>query len=249
MNKTVLITGASRGIGRETAILFAKNNYNVVINYLNNKSLANSLKESLEARYNIKALTIKADISKEEEVQAMVADAIEEFKKIDVLVNNASIAKDNILELKTKEEFASVININLVGTFLVTKEVSKYMKKERDGVIINVSSTNAIDSYYPYSMDYDASKAGVISLTMNFAVELSPYIRVNAVAPGWVNTDMNKEIDINYKSYIKGMDDYIKEFEKLKKENPQEAKIRAKESLIESGVLDEEGNPKKQICD
>ena len=199
MNKTVLITGASRGIGRETAILFAKNNYNVVINYLNNKSLANSLKESLEARYNIKALTIKADISKEEEVRAMVADAIEEFKKIDVLVNNASIAKDNILELKTKEEFASVININLVGTFLVTKEVSKYMKKERDGVIINVSSTNAIDSYYPYSMDYDASKAGVISLTMNFAVELSPYIRVNAVAPGWVNTDMNKEIDINYK--------------------------------------------------
>ena len=199
MNKTVLITGASRGIGRETAILFAKNNYNVVINYLNNKSLANSLKESLEARYNIKALTIKADISNEEEVQAMVADAIGEFKKIDVLVNNASIAKDNILELKTKEEFASVININLVGTFLVTKEVSKYMKEERDGVIINVSSTNAIDSYYPYSMDYDASKAGVISLTMNFAVELSPYIRVNAVAPGWVNTDMNKEIDINYK--------------------------------------------------
>lgn len=199
MNKTVLITGASRGIGRETAILFAKNNYNVVINYLNNKSLANSLKESLEARYNIKALTIKADISNEEEVQAMVADAIEEFKKIDVLVNNASIAKDNILELKTKEEFASVINVNLVGTFLVTKEVSKYMKEERDGAIINVSSTNAIDSYYPYSMDYDASKAGVISLTMNFAVELSPYIRVNAVAPGWVNTDMNKEIDINYK--------------------------------------------------
>ena len=199
MNKTVLITGASRGIGRETAILFAKNNYNVVINYLNNKSLANSLKESLESRYNIKALTIKADISNEEEVQAMVADAIEEFKKIDVLVNNASIAKDNILELKTKEEFASVININLVGTFLVTKEVSKYMKEERDGAIINVSSTNAIDSYYPYSMDYDASKAGVISLTMNFAVELSPYIRVNAVAPGWVNTDMNKEIDINYK--------------------------------------------------
>lgn len=199
MNKTVLITGASRGIGRETAILFAKNNYNVVINYLNNKSLANSLKESLEARYNIKALTIKADISNEEEVQAMVADAIEEFKKIDVLVNNASIAKDNILELKTKEEFVSVININLVGTFLVTKEVSKYMKEEKDGAIINVSSTNAIDSYYPYSMDYDASKAGVISLTMNFAVELSPYIRVNAVAPGWVNTDMNKEIDINYK--------------------------------------------------
>lgn len=199
MNKTVLITGASRGIGRETAILFAKNNYNVVINYLNSTSLAKSLKEVLEAKYNVEVLTIKADISKEEEVQAMVADAIAKFKKIDVLVNNASIAKDNILELKTKEEFASVINTNLVGTFLVTKEVSKYMKEERDGAIINVSSTNAIDSYYPYSMDYDASKAGVISLTMNFAVELSPYIRVNAVAPGWVNTDMNKEIDINYK--------------------------------------------------
>ena len=202
MNKTVLITGASRGIGRETAILFAKNNYNVVINYLNSTSLANSLKESLETKYNVEVLTIKADISKEEEVQAMVADTIAKFKKIDVLVNNASIAKDNILELKTKEEFASVINTNLVGTFLVTKEVSKYMKEERDGAIINVSSTNAIDSYYPYSMDYDASKAGVISLTMNFAVELSPYIRVNAVAPGWVNTDMNKEIDINYKKAL-----------------------------------------------
>ena len=195
MNKTVLITGASRGIGRETAILFAKNNYNVVINYLNNKSLANSLKESLEARYNIKVLTIKADISKEEEVQAMVADAIEEFKKIDVLVNNASIAKDNILELKTKEEFASVININLVGTFLVTKEVSKYMKEERDGAIINVSSTNAIDSYYPYSMDYDASKAGLHILTKDMAIALGPKIRVNAVAPGWVDTPMNQDLD------------------------------------------------------
>lgn len=199
MNKVVLITGASRGIGRSTASVFAKNNYNVVINYNKSEDKALALKLELESTYNIKCLCIKADISKEEEIINMVEKSIKEFGHIDVLVNNASIAIDTIFEDKTKDNFNKIIDTNLIGTFLVCKYVSKYMKENKKGCIINVSSTNAIDTNYPYSMDYDASKAGVISLTNNLAIELSPYIRVNAVAPGWVNTDMNKYLDEDYK--------------------------------------------------
>ena len=179
MNKVVLITGASKGIGKYTADYFAKNNYNVVINYLTSKE---------------DALKLKCEVSN------MVDSVIDTFGHIDTLVNNAGIAIDTTFEDKTVSNFNKILATNLVGTFLVSKYVSKYMKKEGKGSIVNVSSTNGIDSYYPYSMDYDASKAGINILTKNLAVELSPNIRVNAVAPGWVKTEMNKEID---KDYIK----------------------------------------------
>lgn len=195
MNKVVLITGASRGIGKSTATEFAKNNYNIVINYNTNKEAAEDLKNKLKSKYNIECLAIKADVSNEQEVDNMIEDVINTFGRIDVLVNNAGIAQDTLLEDKTKEMFQKTLNINLIGTFLVSKKVSKYMLKEKKGCIINISSTNGIDTYYPYSIDYDASKAGVISLTKNLAVELAPYIRVNSVAPGWVNTEMNKDLD------------------------------------------------------
>ena len=196
MNKVVLITGASRGIGKSIAIEFAKNNYNVVINYNNSKDKANELKEYLEKEYNIECLSIKADVSNEQEVNNMVEKIINKFNHIDVLVNNAGIAIDTIFEDKTKEMFKKTLEINLIGTFLVSKKASKYMN---NGTIINISSTNGIDTYYPYSMDYDASKAGVISLTKNLAVELAPNIRVNTVAPGWINTEMNKELSNEFK--------------------------------------------------
>lgn len=198
MDKVVLITGSSRGIGRSAAIEFAKNNYNVIINYLNSEQLALDLKLELETKYNIECLAIKADISKEEEVSKMVDKIINKFGHIDVLVNNAGIAIDTTFEDKTVDNFKKILDINLLGTFLVSKYVSKYMLENKYGSIINVSSTNGIDTYYPYSMDYDASKAGVISLTKNLAVELAPYIRVNSVAPGWVNTDMNANLDENF---------------------------------------------------
>ena len=196
MNKVVLITGASRGIGKSIAIEFAKNNYNVVINYNNSKDKANELKEYLEKEYNIECLSIKADVSNEQEVNNMVEKIINKFNHIDILVNNAGIAIDTIFEDKTKEMFKKTLEINLIGTFLVSKKASKYMN---NGSIINISSTNGIDTYYPYSMDYDASKAGVISLTKNLAVELAPNIRVNTVAPGWINTEMNKELSNEFK--------------------------------------------------
>ena len=125
----------------------------------------------------------------------MIEKAIDTFGHIDALVNNAGIAIDTTFEDKTVENFRKILDTNLVGAFIVSKYVGKYMLENKSGVIINVASTNGIDTIYPESLDYDASKAGVISLTKNLALQYAPYIRVNAVAPGWVNTDMNKELD------------------------------------------------------
>ena len=196
--KVVLITGSSRGIGRSTAIKYAKNNYNVVINYNNSYDKARELADYLVSTYGIEVMIVKADISNEVEVKDMVDKVISKFGNIDVLVNNASIAIDSDFISKDSNSFNEILNTNLVGTFLVSKEVSKYMKDNRSGVIINVSSTNGIDSMYVESLEYDASKAGVISLTHNLAEYLKPYVRVNCVCPGWVNTDMNKDLDSSY---------------------------------------------------
>lgn len=198
MRKTVLITGASRGIGAACALEFAKNDYDVIINYLSNSEKAENLKKEIETNYNVRVLTIKADISNEEEVKNMVDKIITEFNHIDVLVNNAGIAIDTLFSDKTVENFRKTIDVNLIGTFLVSKYVGKYMLNNKKGSIINISSTNGIDTVYPESIDYDASKAGVISLTKNLAIEYAPYIRVNTVAPGWVLTEMNKELDSEF---------------------------------------------------
>lgn len=196
--KTAIITGSSRGIGAATAEYFAKKNYNVVINYVNNKESAEKLSNKLETEYNIKTLVVKCDISREDEVLNMLQVTKEKFDTIDVLVNNAGIAIDTTLEDKTVENFRKILDINLIGTFLTCKHIGLFMKEQGHGSILNISSTNGIDSFYPYSMDYDASKAGVISLTHNFALEFAPTIRVNCIAPGWVNTEMNKELDEEY---------------------------------------------------
>ena len=198
MNKTVLITGASRGVGASCARVFAKNGYNVIINYNNSMNEALTLKEELENTYKVRALIIKCDISIENEVIDMVDKSIEVFGKIDVLVNNAGIAIDKHFDDKNVEDFRRTLDVNLIGTFLVSKYVGKHMSNNKCGSIINVSSTNGIDSYYKESLDYDASKAGVISLTNNLDNAYAPYIRVNSVAPGWINTDMNKELDSEF---------------------------------------------------
>ncbi len=196
--KTVIITGSSRGIGASTATEFAKHGFNIVINYNSNKEKAEELELLLRKNYNVDILTVKCDVSKEDEVLKMLQLAKEKFNTIDVLVNNAAIAIDTTLEDKTVDNFRKIIDTNLIGTFLTCKHIGLLMKQQEYGSIINVSSTNALYAYYPYSMDYDASKAGVISLTHNFALEYSPMVRVNCIAPGWVNTDMNKELDEEY---------------------------------------------------
>lgn len=193
--RVALITGSSRGIGASCAIEFAKKGCNVIINYNNSEKEAISLKEELINKYNIKCIVIKADVSNECEVKNMVKQIENEFGKIDILVNNAGIAIDTLFEDKTVENFRKTIDVNLIGTFLVSKYIGEIMLKNNYGKIINVASSNGIDTYYPMSLDYDASKAGVISLTHNLAVQFSPVINVNVVAPGWVNTDMNINLD------------------------------------------------------
>ena len=198
MKKTVLITGASKGLGASIAKIFAQNNHNIILNYNNSEEEALKLTEELK-QYNVEILPVKADITKEEDIKNMVDVSINKFKKIDILINNAGIAIDTIIEDKTKENFIKTLDTNLIGPFLLSKYVGKYMLKEKQGNIINISSTNGIDTYYEYSLDYDASKSGLISLTHNLANHYAPYIRVNCIAPGWINTEMNKNLDEEYK--------------------------------------------------
>jgi 3-oxoacyl-[acyl-carrier protein] reductase len=200
-DKVALITGSSRGIGKATAIELASKGCNVVINYVKIEEEANKVKDYIINTYKVEALVIKADVSNEEEVKNMIETTIEKFGKIDILVNNAGLAIDNSFYKKTVEEFKKVLDVNLIGTYLVSKYASKYMLDKKYGKIINISSTNGIDTNYPYSIDYDASKAGIISLTRNLATQLTPYVNVNAVAPGWVNTEMNKELALDKNFY------------------------------------------------
>ena len=194
MNKVALVTGSSRGIGKAIITDFAKKGYNVVINYIKEYNEAERLKEKLENEYSIRALTIKADVSNEDEVQEMVANIKKEFKRIDVLVNNAGIAIDKEFEDRTVEDWKRTLSVNLIAPFIVSKYVGNEMLKNKSGKIINISSTNGINAFFPTSIDYDASKAGLINLTHNLAIQFAPYINVNCVAPGWVNTDLNKEL-------------------------------------------------------
>lgn len=194
MEKVVLITGSSKGIGKATAIEFAKLGDKVVINYLTDKENAEKLSNYLKQEYKTETLVIKADVSDEEQVKNMVQEIINKFGRIDILVNNAGIAIDKEFEDRTVDDWKRTLEVNTIGTFLVSKYASENMIKNKSGKIINVSSTNGINTLYPSSIDYDASKAAVINLTKNLAIQFAPYINVNTVAPGWVNTEMNKEL-------------------------------------------------------
>lgn len=195
MEKVVLITGSSKGIGRATAVEFAKlGRYKVVINYLTDKENAKKLSSYLKEEYKTETLVIKADVLNEEQVKDMVQETINRFGRIDVLVNNAGIVIDKEFEYRTVEDWKRTLEVNTIGTFLVSKYASENMMKNKRGKIINISSTNGINTFFPSSIDYDASKAAIINLTYNLAIQFAPYINVNAVAPGWVNTEMNKEL-------------------------------------------------------
>lgn len=194
--KVVLVTGSARGIGRATIIKFASEGYNVVINYSKSANEANELKNYVEKGYNVKALTIKADVSSELEVENMINQIISEFGRIDVLVNNAGIAYDRSFEDITIEEFKRTLDVNVIGAFIVSREVSKYMKP--GSAIVNVSSTNGTKTISPECLDYNISKVGLQSLTRDLSYQFRPNIRVNAVAIGWADTDMNKDLPKEY---------------------------------------------------
>lgn len=198
MEKTVIVTGASSGIGYAIAHELSKN-YQVIATYNNGKEKIEKLKEEIKNKYDKDIDIFKLDLKNEEDIETFVKEVINKYNHIDCLVNNAGIAIDKPLLEKTKSEFLEVMDANLIGPFLLTKLVSKEMIKQGSGKIVNIASTNGIDTLYPESCDYDASKAGVISLTHNFAKELSPIINVNAIAPGWIDTPMNSDLDKDFK--------------------------------------------------
>lgn len=198
-DKVVLVTGSSRGIGRSIAISFAKEGAKVIINYSKSEIDA-SVAYDIVSSYGNKCMCIRANVGQEKEVKEMIDLIINEYGRIDVLVNNAGIVIDAEFEDKTVSNWKKTLNTNVLGPFLTSKYAGKYMMEQKYGKIINISSTNGIDTIFPYSVDYDASKAALINLTKNLAIQFAPYVNVNSVAPGWVDTLMNSELS---KSYLK----------------------------------------------
>lgn len=192
--KTVLITGASRGIGASIALEFAKNNYNVVISYNSSKCEGEKVKEYIEKNYKVKCLMVKCDISSEIEVSHMVDLPLKEFGNIDVLINNASVSMDNDIMSKSKDEFLRVVEVNLVGTFLVTREV---IKKCNVNTIVNISSTDSTSTYSKLNIDYSCSKAGVNILSKTFSL-CYPDIKICTIMPNWVNSETVLSMNSDY---------------------------------------------------
>ncbi len=201
MNKVVLITGATRGIGKQIALTFAKEGYDVALNYIKDGEELNSAVDEVKA-FNVECLPIQGDVSKYEDCERMTKEVIEKFERIDVLVNNAGITKDMLLLRMKPEDFSQVIDVNLVGTFNMTKNVSQYMMKQRSGRIISLASVVGISGNAGQA-NYSASKAGIIGFTKSVAKELaSRNILVNAVAPGFIKTNMTEVLKDEVKSSI-----------------------------------------------
>lgn len=189
MNKVCFVTGASRGIGKEVALVLAKGGYDIALNYRKETDELLDLKAQIQ-NMNVKCLTIKGDVTSFEDCKDMCEKIIAEFKRIDVLVNNAGITNDMLLMRMKEDDFTSVINVNLVGTFNITRNVINYMIKQKEGRIINISSIVGITGNAGQT-NYSSSKAGIIGFTKSLAKEVgSRNILVNAVAPGFIKTDM-----------------------------------------------------------
>ena len=189
MNKVAFITGGARGIGKQIALTLAKNGYDIAINYRTENDDLKNTKREIE-KNNVKCLTVQGDVSNFEDCERFVKEIISEYGKIDVLVNNAGITKDTLLMRMKKEDFENVIDVNLVGTFNVTKNVIPYMMKAHSGRIINISSVVGVAGNAGQT-NYSASKAGIIGFTKSLAKEVaSRNILVNAVAPGFIETAM-----------------------------------------------------------
>lgn len=203
MSKVAFITGATRGIGKAIALELANEGYNIALNYRTENEALESLKKEI-SEIGVECYPVQGDVSKAEDAERMTKEIIEHFEQIDVLVNNAGITKDNLILRMKEEEFTDVINVNLVGTFNITKNVIKYMTKKRYGKIINLSSVVGISGNAGQS-NYAASKAGIIGFTKSIAKELaSRNITANAVAPGFIQTDMTNVLKDEIKEAIEG---------------------------------------------
>ena len=201
MNKVVLISGGAKGIGKAIALELGKQGYDIVINYLTSELEAHALKDNIIENYGVRCLAIQADVSREDEVDEMFSLIESELGGVDILINNAAIDLSNLFHLKNADEFRKTLDVNVVGAFNCSKRVYRHMLDQEYGRIINISSTNGINTYYPMCIDYDASKAALISLTHNLAFEFAPYIHVNCIAPGFIGTE--NELDGYDEEFLK----------------------------------------------
>ena len=201
MNKVVLITGGAQGIGKAIALELGKQGYDIVINYLTSKKEAHALKDMIRDNYGVRCMAIQCDVSKEDEVDQMISSIELELGGVDILINNAAIDLSNLFHLKNAEEFRKTLDVNVVGAFNCSKRVYRHMLDQEYGRSINISSTNGINTYYPMCIDYDASKAALISMTHNLAFEFAPYVNVNCIAPGFIGTE--NELDGYDKEFLK----------------------------------------------
>lgn len=200
-NKVALVTGGTRGIGRKIAEKFAENGYNLVLNYVSSNVDLEVIKEAFK-KYNNSVLILKADVSKYEECENLVKEAINKFGKVDVLVNNVGITKDGLIAMMKEENFSKVIDVNLKGTFNMCRNLVPYMMKNKSGNIVNISSVVGIVGNAGQS-NYAASKARVIGFSKALAKELAGRnIRVNAVAPEFIDTDMTSILSDKVKENI-----------------------------------------------
>ena len=191
--KVAIVTGASRGIGRSTALALASEGANLVVNYASSSSAADQVVAEIAAMGS-EAIAVAADVSKADQVDVLVKTAMDQWGRIDVLVNNAGITRDTLLLRMKLEDWQAVIDLNLTGVFLCTRAVSKIMLKQRSGRIVNITSV-AGQMGNPGQANYSAAKAGVIGFTKTVAKELaSRGITVNAVAPGFITTDMTHDL-------------------------------------------------------
>jgi len=211
-----LITGASLGIGKCLAIKLASLGYNLFLTYYTNKELCETLKREIETKYKVKCYIEKLDLKEEKDIENIIYLFKEKLGDLDILINNASTSNDNLLDDKTKEEFIQVLEVNLVGTFLMCKHIAKIINQT--GIIINMASTDGIDTYSIYNIDYAVSKAGIIQLTKSLALILKN-IKVVAIAPNWVDTESTLEMN----------EDYLKEeLKRIKQE-----KLISKERVVD----------------
>lgn len=199
--KTALITGGAKGIGKAIALELAEAGYNVVINYHTSEREAHELSEKVRKENGVKSLDIQADVSDEIQVDAMITEVEEKLGGVDILINNAAVDLSNLFHLKTAEEFRRTLDVNVVGAYNCARRVYHHMLDQEYGRIINISSTNGMNTYYPMSIDYDASKAALNSLTHDLAVQFAPYVHVNAIAPGFIGTE--SELDGYDEEFLK----------------------------------------------
>ncbi len=199
--RVVLITGGTGGIGKAIALELARNNYDLVINFHSAQAKAEQLKQQIENEFGVRCMIYQADVSNEDEVDQMITEIEKELGGIDILINNAGIDEPDLFSNKDAKTFRKILDVNVIGAFNCAKRVYRHMADNKYGKIINISSTNGINTYYPMCLDYDASKAALNSLTHDLAMQYGPYINVNAIAPGFIGTE--KELDGYDEEFLK----------------------------------------------